>query len=102
MEAIFLLRHLMKKYREACEDLYKFIIDLKSTWQDLKEVMWWVLEEKRVPLKYIKLIKDMYDGALTSVRTNGGITRELTINKGLHKKSALNLYLFALVMDELN
>jgi hypothetical protein len=38
--------------------------------------MWWVLENKRVPLKYIKLIKDVYDGTATSVRTSGGITSE--------------------------
>jgi hypothetical protein len=31
---------------------------------------------KRVSLKYIKVNKDMYDGAVTSVRTNGAITNE--------------------------
>ena len=38
-----------------------------------KEVMWWVLEMKGVPRNYIKLIKDIYDGVVTSVRTSGGI-----------------------------
>ncbi len=33
-------------------------------------------KRKRVPLKYIKLIKDMYNKTVTSVRTSGGITSE--------------------------
>lgn len=40
-----------------------------------REVMWQILEEKRVPLNYInQLIKNMYDGAATSVITSGGNT----------------------------
>ena len=54
-----------------------------------------------VPLKYIKLIKDIYDGVATSVRTSGGITSEFPFIIGLHQGSTLSSYLFALVMDEL-
>ena len=60
-----------------------------------REVMWWILE------KYIKLIKDIYDRAITSVRTSGGIISTFPITIGLHKGSTLCPYLFALVMDEL-
>ena len=43
-------------------------IDLEKTSDRVpKEVMRWVLTKKRVPLKYIKLIKDMYDEAVISV-----------------------------------
>ena len=50
-DAIFLIRRLMEKYREACKLLHGI----------LREVMWWILEKKGVPIKYIKLIEDMYD-----------------------------------------
>ena len=40
------------------------------------ERLWQVFEKKRFPLKYIKLIKDMYDGVVTNVRTNEGIRNE--------------------------
>ena len=50
-DAIFLIRRLMEKYREACKLLYGI----------LREVMWWILEKKGVPIKYIKFIEDMYD-----------------------------------------
>jgi hypothetical protein len=45
--------------------------------------------------KYIKLIKDMYDRTVTSVRTSGGITSEFPITRGLHQGSAFFLYKFA-------
>jgi hypothetical protein len=42
----------------------------------------------------------MYDNIVTSVRTSDGDTNDFPINIGLHQGSALNPYLFALVMDE--
>ena len=43
----------------------------------------------------------MYDRAITIVKTMIGETSEFPIIVGLHQRSALSLYLFALVMDEL-
>ena len=42
----------------------------------------------------------MYKDATTFVRTCDGNTTDFSINIGLHQGSALSLYLFALVMDE--
>lgn len=35
-------------------------------------ILWWVLEKKKVPIKYVDVIKDMYEGATISVRTCDG------------------------------
>jgi len=43
----------------------------------------------------------MYNGAVTSVRTSGGIFDELLNTIGLHQGSTLSVYLFVVVMDEL-
>ena len=59
------------------------------------------MKNKRVPLKYIKFIKDIYNGAITSVRTCECIKNEFPITIGLHQGSTLNPYLFAQVADEL-
>ena len=57
--------------------------------------------KKGVTKRYIELVKDMYDGAITSIKTTIGETSEFPITVGLHQGSALSPYLFALVMDEL-
>jgi hypothetical protein len=40
--------------------------------------------KEKSSLKYIKLIKDVYDGVVTSVRINVGITNEFPIIISLH------------------
>ncbi|CAO1939222.1 unnamed protein product [Urochloa humidicola] len=101
MEAIFLIRQLMERYREQKKDLHMVFIDLEKAYDKVpRNVMWWALEKHKVPTKYITLIKDMYKDAMTFVRTCDGDTSDFPIQIGLHQGSALSPYLFALVMDE--
>ena len=58
------------------------------------------VDKHKVPTKYVTLIKDMYNNAMTSVRTNDGNIDYFLIKIGLHQGLALSPYLFALVMDE--
>jgi len=39
-----------------------------------------------VPIKYIDIIKDMYDGAVANVRTCGGIISDFSVIIGLHQE----------------
>ena len=57
--------------------------------------------KKGVPIKYIDIIRDMYDEVVANVRICGGITSDFLITIGLHQGSALSLFLFAIVMDGL-
>ena len=50
---------------------------------------------------YIRVIKDMYEGGRTSVRTPGGVIKDFRVGMGLHQGSALSPFLFTLLMDEL-
>ena len=101
MEAIFLVRQLMERYREQKKDLHMVFIDLEKAYDKIpRNVMWWALEKHKVPAKYITLIKDMYNNVVTSVRTSDVDTDDFPIKIGLHQGSALSPYLFALMMDE--
>jgi Reverse transcriptase (RNA-dependent DNA polymerase) len=80
MEAIFLIRRLMERYQELKRDLHMIFIDLEKAYNKIpRNIMWWTLEKKRVPTKYVTLIKDIY----TNV------------------ESSLSPYIFILVMDEI-
>jgi hypothetical protein len=101
MEAIFLIRQLMKRCREQKKDMHMIFIDLEKAYDKVtRNVMWWALQKHKVSSKYITLIKDMYDNVVTSVRTSDRDTNDFPINIGLHQGSALSPYPFALVMNE--
>jgi hypothetical protein len=68
-----------------------------------REILWKALEKKgvRVRIVYIRAIKDMYEGASTSMRTQDGATEDFPITIGLHQGSTLSPSLFTLVLDVL-
>ena len=46
-----------------------------------------------------RMLEDMYDSCKTTVRCAVGVTEEFEV--GLHQRSALSPFLFAMVMDRL-
>ena len=71
MEAIFLIKQVMERYMEKKKDLHMVFIDLENAYDKIpRHVMWWALDKHKVPMKYVGLIKDMYNNVVTRVRTS--------------------------------
>ena len=79
------------------------LIDLEKAYDRApSEVLWECLEKKEVPETCIRAIKDLYEGVKASVRTLGGDAEDFSFNIELHQGSALNSFLFTIIMDVLS
>nr|GEX34170.1 integrator complex subunit 11 [Tanacetum cinerariifolium] len=103
VEAIHLIRSLMEKYRERQRDMHMAFLDLEKAYDSVpRELNWKTLVDKGSSMGYIKVIRDMYDGAKTRVRTFIRNTEFFPMDVRLHQGSAISPYLFALILDELS
>ena len=80
----------MERYRKKKKYLHMVFINSEKAYDKVpREVIWWVLGKKEVTKRYIELVKDMYDRAITIVKTTIEETSEFLITVGLHQGSAL-------------
>jgi hypothetical protein len=64
----------------------------------LRNIIWWVLEKKKVPTKCVTRIKNIYTNIVISIKAYNDESNIFFIKIELHKESALSSY--TLVMDE--
>ncbi|KAK3508731.1 hypothetical protein QTP70_004276 [Hemibagrus guttatus] len=67
-----------------------------------REELWYCMRKSGVAEKYVRVVQDMYERSRTVVRYAVGQTEEFKVEVGLHQGSALNPFLFAIVMDQLS
>ncbi|GJW69835.1 retrovirus-related pol polyprotein LINE-1 [Tanacetum coccineum] len=85
------------------QDMHLALIDLEKAYDSVpRDLIWKTLIDKRASRRYIKVIRDMYTGAKTWVRTSIGNTEFFSVEVRLHQGSAISPYLFALILDELS
>ncbi|GKD17982.1 retrovirus-related pol polyprotein LINE-1 [Tanacetum coccineum] len=103
VEAIHLIRILMKKYRERQRDMHMAFLDLEKAYDYVPwELIWKTLVDKGTPRRYVRVIKDVYNGAKTRVRTSIGNIEFFPLEVGIHQGSVISPYLFTLILDELS
>eukprot|EP00899_Mesostigma_viride_P003129 jgi/Mesvir1/12817/Mv26220-RA.1 len=65
----------------------------------LRDALWAVLARARVPTPLITVIRTLYEGSTTSVRTQHGITPPCPLQTGVLQGCVLSPYLFFIVAD---
>jgi len=65
-----------------------------------REVLKWALMRKGVPKTYINVVEHMYERSCISFKSMCEETKDFKVRIGVHQESALNTYLFSVVMDE--
>nr|GEZ41373.1 hypothetical protein [Tanacetum cinerariifolium] len=81
----------------------KAFLDLEKAYDSVsRELIWKTLVDKGSSRRYIKVIRDMYDGAKTCVRTSIKNTKFFPVDVGLHQGLAISPYQFVLILDELS
>ncbi|MBN3290917.1 LIN1 transcriptase, partial [Polypterus senegalus] len=101
-DAMFALRVLLEKYKEAQKELHCFFVDLEKAYDRVpREKLWYCMRKLGVAEKYVRFVQDMYKESVTVVRSVVGVTDAFNMEVGLHQGLALSPFLFAVVMDRL-
>ena len=102
-DAIFILRQVQEKFLAKKKDLWLAFVDLEKAFDRVpREVAWWALRQAGVPEGFIQVIRSMYDGAMTSVKHNGGESRFFEVKVGVHQGSVLSPILFIIILEALS
>ena len=82
--------------------MHVVFVDLEKAYDRVpRSVVWEVLQKKGVDETYVRIVRDMYEGVTTKIKTRTGVSDSFEVKIGVHQGSALSPYLFILVLDEL-
>ena len=101
-DAIFCLRMLLEKWTEGQKAVHCAFIDLEKAYNRVpRKEVWECLRLAETSGCYVRIIKDKYDRATTTVRSAAGLTEESKVGVELHQGSVLSPFLFANIMGKL-
>ncbi|XP_068236982.1 uncharacterized protein [Palaemon carinicauda] len=92
---------LIENYREDQKELHIVFIDLEKAFGRVpRQEIWICLRERVTPEKYVRVIRDIYEGAGTHIqRLSAGLTVVFEVGFELHQGSSLSPYLFYIEMN---
>ena len=101
-DAMFALRMLTEKYRKGQRELHCVFVSLEKAYDRIsREKLWYCIRKSQIVEKYVQLLQNMYRGSKTVARCAIRTIESFKVKVGLHQGSALNRFLFAVIMDRL-
>ena len=78
-------------------------IDLEKAYDSIpRSIVWNSLKNRGISRTYIEVIQDMYDRVSTNIHTPIGMIESFLIKVGLHQGSALNPFIFTIIMEDIS
>ena len=78
--AMFALKMLMEKYREAQRELHCVFVDLEKAYDRVpREELWYCMRKSRMAEKYVPLVQGMYEESETVMRCAVGTTKSFKV-----------------------
>ena len=103
VDAIFILRRMLKSYLEKNRKLFICFVDLEKAFDRLpRKVIEWTLRKKLVPESLVQAVISMYKGAKARVQVGSGYSEEFYFGVGVHQGSVLSPFLFSIVLNVLS
>jgi len=100
IDQIFTLRQMAEKYMEMNRDLYVGYIDFRKAFDSVwREGLWRVLRNYGFPEKIVRILENLYEGTISAVRTNTGITDWFETNVGVKQGCILSPMLFNVFLE---
>ena len=99
-EQIFSLCQLIEKSIEFNEPIHLVFIDFTKAFDSIKlDKLWTILDKTTVINKnYINLLKSLYDNSCATIKTDLGVSRNISIEKGVKQGDMLSAILFCIVL----
>jgi hypothetical protein len=102
-DAIFLVRQMQEKFLDKRKDLWMAFVDLEKAFDRVpRQVVWWALRQVGVGEGLVRVIRSMYEGAETAVKSRDGVSKGFQVEVGVHQGSVLSPLLFIIVLEALS
>ena len=85
-EPIFMLKQVIEKRKRGMKKMQMAFVDLEKAYDKVpRKLVWEALRRIGVAESYVKVVKDMYKGARTSVKTESGVSDSFEMRIGVHQ-----------------
>ena len=102
VQAMFVLRHSIEKYRHMGKPLYCAFIDFKKAYDYVdRELLWKALHGMGVHGAYMNTLQQMYSNVRMRVRLKGGLSKNISAEAGVMQGDSMSPLLFGLFMDRI-
>ena len=99
IEQIICLEQIIEKSIEFNNPVFIAFIDFTKAFDSIKlDRLWNLLAKTKINKRYIRLLKETYDNSTASIKTDLGISKPVSIHKGVKQGDVLSAILFCIVI----